>query len=316
MARHDLDSLPQHRHDHRHCPIADRTGQRQYHQSVGHLRKQIPPLYGRIPAHGHPDGTGHLCRYVVPLRAGHRACHRLVALRLLPNRKKHEPDTGHQSLERCHLRQQMDYLRRIGRLRHCGPYRFGNRHRHLRYNPQRVRHFHRHDRTDYSNRLNFDGHQRIDLASTERQRGVTRFRPQKEKRRLALSRLFHIRLIDALGLFGIFTPLVGFGLAVEAQEHDQPDGTYDGNQRDENPPTAATRVVQTAYRYGQARNQYGQTVERADPRTFDQTAENSQHHRHDDVEQDKHPVLLTTNTSFEIGIMLFQASQIPIHKIN
>ena len=105
-------------------------------------------------------------------RSGHRALDRMVAGLLLPDRKRQEPDAGHQGFERRYLRQQMDDVLRHPRIRSTRLDCHAGFQRYLRPDQRRLHHVRRHVRADSPVYVDRHVDQRFVLEADERQRRV------------------------------------------------------------------------------------------------------------------------------------------------
>jgi hypothetical protein len=113
--------------------------------------------------------------------------------------------------------------------------------------------------------------------------------------------------------------LVGAGLAVGDVEDDENDRSDEWNKSDENPPSAAAGVMETADGECDKRKNDGQGVEAGEDPVAVLAAESegsfdqAQDDEGDDVEEHKHPVGFAAGAALEVDVV-FPSVEIPVHR--
>ena len=107
-----------------------------------------------------------------------------------------------------------------------------------------------------------------------------------------------------LGFFAVSVVLI---FTFHAEQYQQSNRAYDGNENAKIPPTGTTQIMKTANAQTDAGNQNGQREYQAENLPAEQYAVNdAQNQADDEYKQNKIPVLRTVGTAVEVGIVIFQ----------
>ena len=105
-------------------------------------------------------------------------------------------------------------------------------------------------------------------------------------------------------VFWVRTKVISAGCAVLNRENKNDDCPDEWNQANQQPPAAATGVMESADRYGKGWNQNGQRINNRQKSQPGGGVYGHKHNAYDEVEQAKKPIFLSPGPSAEHRVLL------------